>query len=172
MPRPAAPVLVLMGVAGSGKSTVAAALAAQLGWPLQEGDDQHPAANVAKMSAGIPLTDEDRWPWLRAIAAWIDQRIERGEPGIVTCSALKRAYRDLLRRDRVVFVHLAGEREAIAGRLRSRQGHYMPPGLLGSQFDALESLGPDEQGFEIGLAAAPAAQAAEIIRRLRIDADA
>lgn len=167
-----APVLVLMGVAGSGKSTVAAALAAQLGWPLQEGDDLHPAANVAKMAAGIPLTDEDRWPWLHAIAAWIDRCIERGEPGIATCSALKRRYRDLLRRDSVVFVHLAGEREAIADRLRSRQGHYMPPGLLGSQLDALENLDPDEQGFEVGLDSTPANQAAEIIRRLRLDAEA
>jgi len=93
----AAPILVVMGVAGTGKSTVAGMLAGRLNWALEEGDDLHPAANVAKMSAGIPLNDEDRWPWLDAIAAWINNQTIRGEPGIVTCSALKRSYRDRLR---------------------------------------------------------------------------
>ena len=166
MARIAAPVLVLMGVSGSGKSTVAAALAEKLGWPMLEGDDLHPPANVAKMAAGIPLVDEDRWPWLRSIAAWIDQRIANYEPGIVTCSALKRVYRDVLRRERVVFVHLSGENATIASRLQQRRNHYMSPNLLGSQLETLENLGPDEQGFVVGLAGTPAQQADDIIRTL------
>ena len=166
MPGIPAPVLVLIGVSGAGKSTVAATLAARLGWPMLEGDHLHPAANAAKMAAGIPLADEDRWPWLHLVAAWIDQRIANGEPGIVACSALTRAYRDVLRRDRVVFVHLTGNSATIASRLQQRRNHYMSPSLLGSQLETLENLAPDEQGFVVGLAGAPDQQASDIIRRL------
>ena len=132
------PVLVLMGVSGCGKSTVAALLAGRLGWDFEEGDDLHPAANVAKMAAGHPLDDADRRPWLAAVAAWIRQHTDAGRPGIITCSALKKSYRDVLRGDRVMFVYLAGTREQIAARLAARHGHFMPPALLDSQFATLE----------------------------------
>ena len=122
-----------MGVSGSGKSTVAGILAGQLGWDLVEGDDLHPAANVAKMSAGIPLADEDRWPWLDRVAAWIRNHTATGVPGIITCSALKRSYRDKLSGDNVVFVHLAGSKDIIGQRLTARTDHYMPATLLYSQ---------------------------------------
>ena len=108
------PVLVVMGVSGTGKSTVAGLLAGHLGWPMEEGDDLHPEANVDKMEQGVPLTDDDRWPWLDRIGEWIDEQGRRGEPGIITCSALKRSYRDRLRRPNVVFVHLAGTRDTIS----------------------------------------------------------
>jgi gluconokinase len=121
-------VLVVMGVSGSGKTTVAAILAARLGWAFEEGDALHPQANIDKMSAGQPLTDEDRWPWLESIAHWVDERLDAGENGIITCSALKRAYRDAIsRRGRgVVFVFLRGSKETIAARMAARQGHFMP----------------------------------------------
>lgn len=164
------PVLVVMGVAGTGKSTVAGLLAGRLGWDFQEGDDLHPAANVAKMAAGHPLDDEDRWPWLDRVAAWIDAKRAAGEPGIITCSALRRVYRDVLRRDDVTFVHLTGERAFVLDRLTRRQGHFMPPALLDSQFDALEPLGPDERGIEIDLAMTPAQQASEVVDRLGLTA--
>src|SRR5580765_7102246 len=106
-------VLVLMGVSGCGKSTVAGVLAGQLGWEFEEGDDLHPPANIAKMHAGHPLTDEDRWPWLDLVSAWIRGRTDAGLPGIITCSALKRSYRDVLRGDDVVFVYLHGTREQL-----------------------------------------------------------
>ena len=121
------PVLVVMGVSGSGKSTVAGILAGQLGWDLVEGDDLHPAANVAKMSAGIPLADEDRWPWLDRVAAWIRNHTATGVPGIITCSALKRSYRDKLSGDNVVFVHLAGSKDIIGQRLTARMDHLCRP---------------------------------------------
>ncbi|WP_091233471.1 gluconokinase [Microbacterium sp. 3J1] len=166
-----APVLVFMGVASTGKSTVAAMLAGRLGWAFEEGDDLHPEANVAKMAAGHALTDEDRWPWLDRIAEWIDERIAAGEPGIVTCSALRHSYRDVLRRDAVTFVHFAGERQLILDRMLRRQGHFMPATLLDSQFATLEPLGPDEKFIEIDIAMTPAEQAAEIATRLRLQAD-
>ncbi len=145
------PVLLVMGVSGSGKTTVARALADALGWDYQEGDDLHPPANVAKMRAGIPLTDEDRQPWLAAIGAWIDDQAHTGRPGIVTCSALKRAYRDGLRRGRpqVRLVFLEGSRKLIADRLSHRKGHFMPPSLLDSQFAALEDPGADEPVIDV-----------------------
>jgi gluconokinase len=121
------PVLVIMGVSGSGKSTVAGLLAGRLGWDLAEGDDLHPASNVAKMQAGEPLTDEDRWPWLESIAEWIRAHTQDGTPGVVTCSALKKRYRDALRGEGVVFVFLQGSKEKISDRLASRHGHFMPP---------------------------------------------
>lgn len=140
--------LVLMGVSGSGKSTVMAELAKRLGWPTAEGDAFHSEENVAKMAAGHALTDEDRWPWLRAIAAWIGERESAGENGLVTCSALRRVYRDLLRdgHPSVAFVCLTAPAEVLAERIEDRHGHYMPVSLLRSQLDTLEPLSPDEPG--------------------------
>jgi gluconokinase len=138
--------LIVMGVAGSGKSTIAENLAKRLGWTYEDGDRFHPASNVAKMSAGHPLTDEDRWPWLQAIADEIDRVCKAGEHVVMACSALKRSYRDVLvhgRRD-VRIVYLNGTQELIAGRLAQRKGHFMPPGLLVSQFKTLEPPGADE----------------------------
>ena len=158
-------VLVLMGVSGCGKSTVAALLAGMLGWPFEEGDALHPQANVDKMAAGTPLTDEDRWPWLSLVADWIEDRLEAGENGIVTCSSLKRSYREALDRrgSGVEFIYLAGSRETIANRLASRQGHFMPNSLLDSQFAALEEPAPDEPSLRIGIGPAPGVIADEII---------
>ena len=138
--------LVVMGVSGSGKSTIAEKLAERLGWTYEDGDRFHPASNVAKMSAGQPLTDEDRWPWLQAIADEIDRVCKAGERVVIACSALKRSYRDVLvhgRRD-VRIVYLNGTQELIAGRLAARKGHFMPPGLLVSQFKTLEPPSADE----------------------------
>jgi gluconokinase len=160
------PVLVIMGVSGSGKSTVAGILAGQLGWDLEEGDDLHPPANVAKMSEGIPLTDEDRWPWLDKVSAWITEHNAAGIPGIITCSALKRIYRDRMRGDNVVFVHLTGDKDTIGRRITSRQDHFMPPALLDTQIATLEPPGPDENVLEVDLGRKPAEEAAEIIERL------
>lgn len=144
-----APLLVVMGVSGSGKSTVGAALAQRLGVPFEDADDLHPPANIAKMSAGIPLDDDDRRPWLETIGKWLAAHDDHG--GVVSCSALKRAYRDQLRAhaERAVFVHLHGTREVIARRQASRPGHFMPASLLDSQFDTLEPLGDDEAGVVI-----------------------
>src|SRR6266480_2377405 len=127
--------LVVMGVSGSGKSTIADHLARRLGWRYEDGDRFHPTSNVAKMSAGHPLTDEDRWPWLQAIADEIDRLAAAGERAVIACSALKRAYRDVLvhGREDVRIVFLDGTRDLIAARLAARQGHFMPPGLLASQ---------------------------------------
>jgi gluconokinase/shikimate kinase len=159
-----------MGVSGSGKSTVAGLLAGRLGWDLAEGDDLHPEANVAKMHAGEPLTDEDRWPWLESIADWIRSHTEAGNPGVVTCSALKKRYRDILRGEGVVFVFLEGSRDKISDRLASRHGHFMPPALLESQFDALEAPTADENFISLSVSATPAEEAQEIITRLHLDA--
>lgn len=161
-------VLVVMGVSGSGKTSVAEALAARLGWPVQEGDALHPPANVAKMAGGTPLTDADRWPWLDRIAAWIDAQLAAGVNGIVTCSALKRAYRERLVGDRrgVRLVFLQGERELIAARLAARRGHFMPPSLLDSQFATLEPPGPEEHPITVHVSAPPEALAARIIAAL------
>ncbi|MCU1539832.1 MAG: gluconokinase [Arthrobacter sp.] len=164
------PVLVIMGVSGSGKSTVAGLVAARLGWDVAEGDDLHPAANVAKMQAGQPLTDDDRWPWLESIAGWIRARTAAGTPGVVTCSALKKRYRDVLRGENVVFVFLEGSRDRISDRLASRHGHFMPPALLASQFDALEAPTEDENFITLCVSATPAEEAQEIIDRLGLEA--
>jgi gluconokinase len=157
-----------MGVTGTGKSTVMAALAGRLGWPTAEGDDFHSPANVAKMRAGTPLTDADRRPWLEAIAVWIGEREAAGENAIVTCSALRRAYRDLLRRDHpsVWFAHLEASPTVLAERLERRRGHYMPPSLLASQLDTLEPLEPDEPGAPVAAARDPGVIVAEILARL------
>jgi gluconokinase len=161
-----APILVVMGVAGTGKSTVAGLLAKRLNWEFQEGDALHPPANVAKMSAGIPLTDEDRWPWLDAISAWIKEKTQRGEPGILTCSALKRSYRDRLRGPNVIFVFLNGSREVIAARMAGRSDHFMPPALLDSQLATLEPPAADENVLTIDLGATPSDEVAEVLHAL------
>lgn len=165
------PVLVVMGVSGSGKSTVAGILAGQLGWDLAEGDDLHPPANVAKMAAGIPLTDQDRWPWLDLVADWISDHTRAGIPGIITCSALKKSYRDRMRGDNVVFVHLAGNKDLIARRLSARLDHFMPTTLLDSQISTLEPPGADENTLVVDLGRSPAEEAAEIITRLGLHAE-
>ncbi len=140
-------VLVVMGVSGSGKTTVAALLAGRLGWELGDADDWHSPANVRKMHGGTPLTDDDRWPWLASIAAWIDATRSTGRHSILACSALKRAYRDVLIGDRadVRLVYLRGEEALIHERQAARLNHYMPASLVHSQFEALEVPGPDER---------------------------
>src|ERR1700730_6344431 len=132
--------LIVMGVSGSGKSTIGDKLAKRLGWSYEDGDRFHPASNVAKMSAGQPLTDEDRWPWLQAIADEIDRVCAAGQQAVIACSALKRAYREVLvhGRHEVRIIYLSGTEQLIANRLAERKGHFMPPGLLTSQFKTLE----------------------------------
>ena len=168
MPGEAPSVLVLMGVAGSGKTTTGLLLAERLGWPFRDADSFHPPENVEKMSQGVPLTDEDRRPWLAAVASWIDDRLAAGERGVVTCSALKRAYRDVLIGPRrgVGLVYLKGDRHLIGERLRRRQGHFMPPELLDSQFAALEEPGPDEHPIVVPVLLRPRTVTAEILDRL------
>ncbi len=155
-----------MGVSGCGKSKVAAVLVEQLGWDFAEGDDLHPPQNVAKMSSGHPLTDDDRWPWLDRVASWIRQHTGAGRPGIITCSALKRSYRDVLSGEHVVFVYLHGTKEQIAGRLAARHGHFMPAALLDSQFAELQPPAPDERAVTIDIGPPAAIQASEIVQRL------
>ncbi|HVX80226.1 MAG TPA: gluconokinase [Devosiaceae bacterium] len=163
-----AAVLVLMGVSGSGKSTVALELQRLLGWPFQEGDDLHPPANVEKMRAGLPLDDADRQPWLERVAAWIDDRLRAGEPGIITCSNLKRAYRAVTIGERkgVTLVYLKAAEPVLRARLAQRTHRYMPPSLLGSQFATLEEPGPDEHPLTITVHASPADTVLELLQRL------
>lgn len=146
--------IVVMGVSGSGKTTVGEALAERLGWRFVEGDSFHPPENVAKMSAGIPLDDNDRAPWLKALAAEIARDEAAGRPSVVGCSALKRAYRDILRSGApcVRFVHVDGDRAVLTERLSHRAGHFFPARLLDSQLAALELLGPDEDGVVVDVA--------------------
>ncbi|WP_248958418.1 gluconokinase [Sphaerisporangium perillae] len=148
---PAAPLLVVMGVTGSGKTTVGAALGQRLGVPFADADDFHGPANIAKMSAGIPLDDDDRLPWLHAIGAWLAEHAAGG--GVVSCSALKRSYRDILRASapQVCFVHLAGDQELVRRRVAGRPGHFMPASLVASQFATLQPLEPDERGIVLDL---------------------
>ena len=169
MPDSAPPVIVVMGVAGTGKTTVGALLAGRLGWRYAEADDFHPAANVAKMAAGEPLTDEDRAPWLAAIGRWIDERAADGTPGVVSCSGLRRAYRDQLRegRPQVRLVLLDGTRELITRRLAARHGHFMRVEMLDSQFAALEPPQPDEHVTQVSIDATPEQIVEEIVRRSR-----
>lgn len=162
-------VLVMMGVSGSGKTTIAAGVAERLGWTLLEGDSFHPPANVAKMAAGHPLTDEDRWPWLHAIAAAIDEKRAAGASAVVACSALKHAYRDILVGDRpdVLLVYLQGSRALIGQRIAARKGHYMPASLLDSQFATLEEPAPDEHALIVSVDAAPDAIVEEVLRQVK-----
>jgi carbohydrate kinase (thermoresistant glucokinase family) len=162
-------VIVVMGVASSGKTTIAAGLAKELGWPFRDADSFHPPANVAKMSAGIPLEDADRWPWLDAIVAWMNQCHDIGEDAVVTCSALKRGYRDRLRTSRATIrlVHLSGTKALLAARIAARKAHFMPPALLDSQFATLELPEPDEEALTISVAKNPKAILAELVRTFR-----
>ncbi|MEY9949705.1 gluconokinase [Kitasatospora sp. GAS1066B] len=150
-------IIVVMGVSGSGKSTVGALLAARLGLPFAEGDDFHSAHARAEMAAGRPLGDQDRQPWLASLADWLDQRIRQGGSGVLACSALKRSYRDRLRdgRPQVRLLYLQGSREVIAARLAARRGHFFPARLLESQFDELEEPAPDEHAAVVPLAGTP-----------------
>ena len=163
-----APILVIMGVAGCGKTTMNEHLGNKLGWDMAEADDFHPQANIDKMARGIPLNDEDRWPWLDSIHDWIEDHMRRGVPGMVTCSALKRIYRERLRMPGVVFIHLSGDYDSIMERLSKRKGHFMKPQMLRSQFDDLEPLGPDEVHLtiDVGLRMSPEIEAEEVIDTL------
>ena len=145
-PAHGGPVVIVMGVSGSGKSTVAEHVNAHLHWPFQEGDELHPPSNVQKMHHEIPLTDEDRAPWLRAVKAWIDARVAAGEPGLVTCSALKRSYRDGLvdGRKQVRLLYLKADPKVLEERLKRRTGHFMPASLLESQLHTLQEPRADE----------------------------
>ena len=161
-------VLVVMGVSGCGKTTIARLVGARLGWDVIEGDTFHPPANIEKMKHGIPLQDADRWPWLEAIAATIDTERAAGHSALVACSALKRAYRAILIGDRpdVALVYLQGSRAVIAARLAARRGHFMPPGLLDSQFATLEEPGADEHPITVSIDRPAEAIAAAILDEL------
>ena len=161
------PAIIVMGVAGSGKTSVGGALSERLGFPFRDGDEFHPAANVAKMSSGVPLTDEDRWPWLDAIGKAVR---DAGDDGIiVACSALRRVYRDRLRAAAgrpIVFVHLTGSRALLAERLAARKGHFMPPSLLDSQLATLEPPGPGERALAVSVEPPVATIADEVVAKL------
>ncbi|MCK8679317.1 gluconokinase [Streptomyces lichenis] len=161
------PVVVVMGVAGTGKTTIGPLVAERLGVPYAEGDDFHPAANIAKMSAGVPLDDADRAPWLDAIGRWAHGRAGLG--GVVSSSALKRAYRDRLRAAApgAVFLHLTGDRALVERRMAERKGHFMPTALLDSQFAALQPLGADEAGVAVDVAGTPEQIAERAVAALR-----
>jgi gluconokinase len=161
--------LIVMGVSGSGKSTIAAALAGQLSWTFEDGDKFHPASNVAKMSAGHPLTDEDRWPWLQAIADEIDRVCKARGHVVIACSALKRGYRSVLvhARNDVRIVFLDGSQALIANRLAERKGHFMPPGLLDSQFKTLEPPHAAEHPITVSIDAPVETIVNNIVAQLR-----
>src|SRR5690242_17690059 len=163
-------IAIVMGVSGSGKTTVAVLLAAALGCRFQEGDELHPDSNVEKMSHGKPLTDADRLPWLRKIAAEIDGWRERGEFGVLTCSALKRSYRDIIigERSDVNLIYLKGDYDLIHRRMATRQEHFMPVALLDSQFKTLEEPGADERPIVVDIEGRPAEIVGEIVRRLEL----
>jgi gluconokinase len=166
--RAAPAVVIVMGVSGSGKSTVGGLLASRLRWEYEDADWFHPASNVEKMHNGVPLTDEDRWPWLGGVAAWIDKTRRSGHHGVVACSALKRRYRDVLIGDRtdVRLVYLKGDEALIARRIATRHEHFMPRSLLHSQFDALEEPGPDEDPFVVSIEPAPREIVAQVLSAL------
>ncbi|MGJ4928787.1 6-phosphogluconolactonase [Bradyrhizobium sp. HKCCYLS2038] len=163
--------LIIMGVAGSGKSTIGEALGRRLGWRFEDGDSFHPPANVAKMSAGHPLTDEDRWPWLRAIADEIARCRDKGEHIIIACSALKKAYRDILTggRSDISIVYLAGSQHLIAERMRHRKGHFMPTGLLDSQFATLQPPQAGEHPITVSVDAPVERIVNDILQQIHID---
>jgi gluconokinase len=171
VPAESVAVLVVMGVSGSGKSTIAAMLAHRLGWTYEDGDWLHPKSNIEKMHHGEPLDDADRWPWLYAIADWIDATRKSGHRGIVACSALKRAYRNILLDDRrdVRLVFLQGDRDLIARRVAARADHFMPPELLDSQFKALESPTADERPIVVSVVPHPREIVEAIVRKLGVD---
>jgi gluconokinase len=168
-PNPSPCALIVMGVAGSGKSTIGEILAARLGWAFEDGDRFHPASNVAKMSAGQPLTDEDRWPWLKAIADEIDRLCTAGERAVVACSALRRVYREILVHGRsdIRIVYLDGTQQLIGDRLGRRKGHFMPAGLLESQFKTLEPPTKDEHPLSVSIDASVEAIVDDILRQLK-----
>jgi carbohydrate kinase (thermoresistant glucokinase family) len=160
--------IVVMGVSGCGKTTVASLLAQRLGWEFAEADTFHSLANVEKMRSGIPLNDDDRWPWLDAIAAYIDNARSRHRHCVVACSALRRAYRERLAggHDDLRFVYLKGDYDTIASRMTGRSGHYMPPTLLRSQFDTLEEPGDAERPIVLGIDLPPAVLVDEVLAAL------
>lgn len=163
------PLIVVMGVAGSGKTTLASQLAEKLGVPFVEGDSLHPAANVRKMSSGIPLTDEDRWPWLEAIGERMEVERSTGHGVVVACSALKRAYRDVLRahaHGKIHFILLDGSRQLISDRMKQRKGHFMPPALLDSQFATLERPTQDEHAVILDISRKPAELVEEAVKSI------
>jgi gluconokinase len=169
-PEPAPHALIVMGVSGSGKTTIGHELARRIGWRYEDADTFHPASNVAKMSAGQPLTDDDRWPWLRAIADEIDRTSDGGERIVIGCSALRRVYRDVLvhgRRD-IRIVYLQGTQALIAGRLGERKGHFMPPGLLTSQLGTLEPPTPDEHAVTVSIDAPVETIVSDILSQLEL----
>src|SRR5690625_1304459 len=149
--------IVVMGISGSGKSTVAAGLVRATGYAFAEADEFHPKANVAKMAAGHALNDQDRWPWLQALADWMTERAQEGTSTVMACSALRRSYRDVLRSGapEVLFVHVDGSAEVIRERMNHRDGHFMPASLLDSQIATLEPLQADERGVVIDVAKRP-----------------
>jgi len=162
--------LVLMGVSGSGKTAIGEALAQRLGWRFADGDVFHPPSNVEKMRSGHPLTDDDRWPWLRAIAAEIARVRADGGHVVIACSALKRAYRDMLidGKPDVTLIYLKGDRDLILSRLKARQGHFMPPSLLESQFKVLEEPGPDEPAITVDVSGSVETIVDDIGRKLAL----
>jgi gluconokinase len=166
--KPPASIVIVMGVSGSGKSTVGSLLASRLHWEYEDADWFHPPANIEKMHAGIPLTDEDRRPWLEAVAAWIDATRQSGGRGIVACSALKRRYRDVLigDRDDLRLVYLKGEEALISRRIATRHEHFMPQSLLHSQFEALEEPGKDESAIVVSIEAPPREIVTQIVSAL------
>ena len=162
------PVVLLMGVSGSGKTTIGKLLSQHTGWPFEDADLLHPAGNVAKMHAGVPLTDADRWPWLDIVAGWIKSRHDADAPGIIGCSALKRAYRDLLRTadPYLRIVYLKGDPSLLRERLLQRHGHFFPANLLSAQLDDLEEPGPDEHPVIVPIRQSPEETTHTILRAL------
>ncbi|MDF2621160.1 MAG: hypothetical protein K0S00_3819 [Xanthobacteraceae bacterium] len=162
--------VIVMGPSSIGKTTTAELLSAKLGWPFAEGDKFHPAANIKKMSEGIPLDDADRQPWLEKIRDWINEHADEGRNVIITCSALKRSYRDILRQARadVRFLELIADKKIVGERMARRKGHFMPPSLLASQFATLEDLHEDERGIKITVDVPPEAVVARAIAGLEL----
>lgn len=166
--------IVVMGPSGVGKTTIAQMLAKGLGWDFAEADEFHPKANIDKMSKGVPLDDDDRWPWLRLIRDWIDGEKGKGRDAVVTCSALKRSYRDVLREagSAVRFLELTADPKLVEDRLSRRTGHYMPPSLLASQFSTLEPLQDDENGVQVPVGPTPEEIVAIAIKQLGLSGGA
>ncbi|MGI8329011.1 gluconokinase [Actinomadura scrupuli] len=165
-------IILVMGVSGSGKTTIGGMLAGRLGREYAEADDFHPAANLEKMRSGQPLTDEDRWPWLQRIADWIDERLASGTPAVVTCSALKRKYRDVLRRPGVTVVYLEVDPEVLTRRMAARHGHFFPAKLLESQLKDLEPPAPEEHAHYVTASGEPPAEIVQrIVDELHLNAD-